>query len=243
MTDIPIEKTLCKQCDICEEFTYQRTIHHGNRKGELFKFHYCKGNVDVLKRGEWGPDTATLKDGTKREYVCSTKRFDGRARHFEYFLKKHPENVILHLGDTLDLRMKKLREVSKRCEIQSRSGKESIFPGVGLTSWYKSNPTKAHGKKIWYTKVKIEGKEEYLENYYTELEAAHAYYSKMEELGLDINKETAAYKIYQKWLRVRKFCEKISKQIINDYNAQENVDMDWYFDLIQREVEKKKGNN
>lgn len=240
MQDVPIEKTLCKQCKKCEEFTYQRTIHHGNRKGELFKFQYCKGNVDVLKKGEWGPDTATLKDGTKREYVCSTKRFDNKARHFEYFLKKHPENVVLHLSDTLDLRMKKLREVSKRCEIQSRSGKESIFPGVGLTSWYKANPTKAHGKKIWYTKVKIEGKEEYLENYYTELEAAHAYYSKMEELGLDINQETAAYKIYSRWLNVKKFTDNIINDIMDDYNGRDKVELEWYRDLIKNGIKEKK---
>jgi hypothetical protein len=69
--------------------------------------------VDILKIGEWGPDTATLKSGNKKVYICSTKRHEGRARHFEYFLKKDNDSVILHLGETLDLRMKKLREVSK----------------------------------------------------------------------------------------------------------------------------------
>ena len=95
-----------------------------------------------------------------------------------------------------------LREVSKRCASQSMEGTESIFPGVGLTSWYKSNPKwKSFGKKIWWAKVIIGDEEDYLGNYYTELEAAHAYYTEMEHLGLDINKETEAYKIYQKWLR------------------------------------------
>jgi len=35
------------------------------------------------------------------------------------------------------------------------------------------------------------------------LEATNAYYSEMKRLGLDINRETDAYKIYQKWLHVR----------------------------------------
>ncbi len=90
-----------------------------------------------------------------------------------------------------------LREISKRCASQTITGRESIFPGVGLTSWYKSNAKyKSYGKKIWWAKVIIEGKEEYLDNYYTEMEAAHAYYQEMERLGLDINQETEAYKIY-----------------------------------------------
>ena len=98
MTEIPIEKMLCKKCPQCEEFTYQRTLQHGKRKGEVFKFTYCAGNVDVLKKGEWGPDTSVT---TGKTYVTSTKRFDGRTAHFEKFLKRNPKNVIHHLGDTL----------------------------------------------------------------------------------------------------------------------------------------------
>ena len=234
MQDVHIDKTLCKQCLQCQEFTYQRTIHHGKRKGELFKFRYCAGNLDVLKKGEWGPDKSV---STGKTYATSTKRFDGRTAHFEKFLKKNPKNVILHLGDTLDLRMKMLREVSKRCEIQSRESEESIFPGVGLTSWYKSNPKwKSHGKKIWWAKVIIREEENYLGNYHTELEAAHTYYSKMEELGLDINKETEAYKIYQKYLRVRKLAEKLSEEIINDYDKHEDVKKEWYIDIITEKL-------
>ena len=237
MPGIPIAKTLCKQCPECQEFTYKRSIHHGKRKGELFKFKYCAGNIDVLKKGDWGPDTSTVSGKT---YATSTKRFDGRSAHFEKFLKKNPKNVILHLGDTLDLRMKMLREVSKRCEIQSRESEESIFPGVGLTSWYKSNPKwKSFGKKIWWAKVKIEGKEEYLDNYHTELEAAHAYYTKMVELGLDINKETDAYKIYERWLKVKEFSDAILRTIFEDYNKRDKVDLEWYKDLIKNGLNKK----
>ncbi len=80
---------------------------------------------------------------------------------------------------------------------------ESIFPGVGLTSWYKSNPKyKSYNKKIWWAKIIVNGEEKYLDNYYTEMEAAHAHYTEMQHLKLDINQETEAYKIYQKWLRV-----------------------------------------
>jgi hypothetical protein len=46
-------------------------------------------------------------------------------------------------------------------------------------------------------KVIVEGEEEYLDNYYTEMEASYAYYTEMERLRLDISRETEAYKIYQ----------------------------------------------
>ena len=234
---VDIKKTLCKQCEKCEEFTYQRTIHHGKRKGELFKFRYCAGNVDVLKKGEWGPDTSV---STGKTYATSTKRFDGRTAHFEKFLKKDPKNVILHHGDTLDLRMKMLREVSKRCAAQTIQGQESIFPGVGLTAWYKSNPKyKSYGKKIWWARVRIKEEEEYLGNYYTEMEAAHAYYTKMEELGLDINKETEAYNIYARWLNVKEFTDKLLTEIITDYNDRDKVELKWYKDLIKNGLNKK----
>ncbi|MGA2676257.1 MAG: hypothetical protein ACLQG5_09600 [Methanobacterium sp.] len=39
---------------------------------------------------------------------------------------------------------------------------------------------KNYGKKIWWAKVIIEGKEEYLDNYYTEMEAANTYHQEME---------------------------------------------------------------
>jgi len=146
--------------------------------------------------------------------------------------------VIIHLGDTLDLRMRMLREVSKRCEIQARGGKESIFPGVGLTSWYKQNPTKARGKKIWWARVKIEGEDEYLGNYFTELEAADAYYSKMEELGLEINKETEAYKIYQRWLETREFLSPLMDAIIKHHDEHEDVSLEWYLDIIKSKIKK-----
>jgi hypothetical protein len=236
MQDVPINKTLCKQCRECREFTYQRTLRHGKRKGDVFKFRYCTGNVDILKIGNWGPDTSVR---TGKTYATSTKRFNGRSAHFEYFLKKDKKNTILHLGDTLDLRMKMLREVSKRCTAQTIQGKESIFPGVGLTSWYKANPTKSQGKKIWWARVKINGEQEYLDTYYTELEAAHAYYTKMEELGLDINKETEAYNIYARWLNVKEFTDKLLTEIITDYNDRDKVELKWYKDLIKNGLNKK----
>ena len=185
----------------------------------------------------WGPDITTNK-GIKRTYVSTTKLIDGSSRHFEYFLKKIPNNIVLHLGDTLDLRMKKLREISKRCERQNRGGEESIFPGVGLTSWYKQNPTKAHGKKIWWARVKMDGEDEYLGNYFTELEAAHAYYSKMEELDLEINKETKAYEIYRKWLETSEFLNPLIDQIITHHHEQHDVEVEWYLDIIKSKINK-----
>ena len=129
-----------------------------------------------------------------------------------------------------------LREISKRCASQTITGRESIFPGVGLTSLYKHNPTKAQGKKIWWARVKIKGEVKYLDNYYTEMEAAHAYYQEMERLGLDINQETEAYKIYQNWLHVREFTARICKEILDDYNNRENIKKEWYLELIKNKL-------
>ena len=64
-----------------------------------------------------------------------------------------------------------------------------------------------HGKekpKKWNTRIKIDDKSDYLGSSETELEAAHKYYIKMNELGRDINKETEAFKRYKKWLNLKK---------------------------------------
>ncbi len=95
---------------------------------------------------------------------------------------------------------------------------------------------KSYGKKIWWAKVIIEGEEIYLNNYYTEIEAAHAYYTEMERLDLDINRETEAYKIYQKWLQVREFTSKIVEEILDDYGTHKDVKKEWYLELIKREL-------
>lgn len=235
---IDIKKTLCKQCENCQEFTYQRTITAGKRKGEVFKFKYCAGNADIIKIGNWGPDTATLKHGKKITYVCSTKRHDGRARHFEYFLKTDKNNVILHLEDSLDLRMKKLREISKTCVAQTIVGHDSIFPGVTKHQFYKG---KDAGKNMWMARVKHGDVQDYQGTHPTELEAAHAYYTRMEELGQDINKETLAYKTYEKWLQLKKFTENefedLEQKAYRLLNTLEkgpgNVDESWIFEIFK----------
>jgi hypothetical protein len=77
----------------------------------------------------------------------------------------------------------------------------------------------------------------YLDNYYTEMEAAHAYYTEIERFGLEINRETEAYKIYQKWLQVREFTSKICKEILNDYNNRENVKKGWYLEILKNKLQ------
>ena len=232
-----LEKTLCKQCPTCEEFTYQRTLQSGPRQGEPFKFKYCQGNAHLVPLGNWGPDRNTKTD---RVYVCSTRRHDGRARHFEYFLKKDKSNVILHTRDTLDLRLRMLREVSQACKTQTIQGRESIFPGVGLTSWYKNNPSQAAGKKIWWARAKIDDKLEYLGNYYTELEAANSYYTTLSMRGMDINKETPAYKTYTNYLHVKTFIENITRQVKSDYHALKDEDgevaLEWYLEILKQKL-------
>jgi len=76
-----IRKTLCKQCDKCEEFTYQRRLKAGKHKGEFFKFRYCKGNRDIVKISDWGPDV-TRNKGIKRTYFATTRLIKGHTRHF-----------------------------------------------------------------------------------------------------------------------------------------------------------------
>ena len=85
-------------------------------------------------------------------------------------------------------------------------------------------------------RIKIKGDVKCLANYYTEMEAAHAYYTEMERLVLDINRETEAYKIYQKWLPVREFTERICKEILNDFHNHRNVKKEWYLELVKNEL-------
>lgn len=239
MNDIPLDKTLCKQCETCQDHTYQRTITRGKRKGEVWKFRYCQGNADIIKIGDWGPDTAKLKSGDK-EYASLTRLREGKKYHFTSYLKNNPRNYIIHLDDTLDCRMRMLREVSPRCKNQTIKGVESRFPGVGLTSTYRQNPKQSHCKKIWWARIKVDGKTKYLDNYYTELEAAHAYYSECEKLGLDINKETPEYRIYQKWLGVKRFIDPLVVRILEDYQNRDQVNLEWYLDLINVSINKKR---
>ena len=97
-----------------------------------------------------------------------------------------------------------MREIKKVCSTQTIQGKDSIFPGVYINSFYKHHVKgKYLGKekpKKWNTRIKIDGKSVYLKSSETELKAAHKYYVKMEEIGRDINKETPAYKKYKRWL-------------------------------------------
>lgn len=49
----------------------------------------------------------------------------------------------------------------------------------------------------WKAQTKVDGVQVYAGVHDTELKAAHAYYKKLEELNVDINKESKAYKLYK----------------------------------------------
>lgn len=134
--------------------------------------------------------------------MISTKR---PAKEFQLFLKENPSNVISYINkDPLDNRLKNMREITKVCNTQTIQGRDSIFPGVYINSYYKHHVEDRYqnegNSKKWNTRIKIDGKSVYLRSSETELEAAHKYYVKMNELDRDINKETKAYKRYKKWL-------------------------------------------
>lgn len=177
-----------------------RTIirRDGSKKRDIFTFTYCEGNKGIVALNNWGASSPQNLDG--RVYVVSTER---PGRQFENFLKQDKKNVISHINkDTLDLRLSNLREIKKICSAQTIQGRDSIFPGVYVHSFYKhyrKNKNKK-GVKKWNARVKIDGKTIYLGSFSSELEAAHCYYMKLKELGREINKETEAYKKYKTWL-------------------------------------------
>lgn len=234
-----MENNLCRHCDVCEDFTYQRTT----RNGELFKFQYCKGNMRIVGKGKWGPDRS---QSTGKTYAALTRRLDdGRSAHFESFLKKNPRNVILHLNDTLDLRMRYLREVSKACSAQTIQGKESIFPGVSLTSEARKPSPQRRPEKPWMARYRKDGKQRYIKSYPTEMEAADAYYRKLQSLGYDVNTQTEAYKLYQNWLHINQTMKELSKQVAlqikEDYAGFEEgqAELEWYIEILIKELKKR----
>ncbi len=60
----------------------------------------------------------------------------------------------------------------------------------------------------------------------------------MEELGLEINKGTEAYKIYQKWLETREFLNPLIDEIIKHRDKHEGVKSEWYLDIIKSKINK-----
>lgn len=186
LNEVDLSKTFCKQCKHCETLFYTRRT----RNGSIFQFKYCKEEKELVNKYAWGNNSSSA-----RNFVGTTTKVKGHQRRFEYFLKKEDKtNFIMHVNsDRFDVTLRNLREVSRSCIMQAAyqtKHPKSIFPGVVLTK---------NGK--WKAQAKVDGVQEYAGVYDTELEAAHAYYDKLKEIGVDINKESKAYKLYRSMMR------------------------------------------
>ena len=186
VNEVDLSKTFCHQCEHCETLFYTRRT----RNGKIFQFKYCKGEKELVNQCSWGRNASS-----GRSFVGTTTKVEGHQRRFEYFLKKSDENnLIMHINsDHFDVRLKNLREISRSCIMQAAyqtKHPKSIFPGVVLTR---------NGK--WKAQTKVDGVQVYAGVHDTELEAAHAYYKKLEELNVDINKESRAYKLYKSMMQ------------------------------------------
>ncbi|AEG18661.1 hypothetical protein [Methanobacterium paludis] len=186
-----ISKTLCKQCERCETFTYSRTLKRGKRKGELFKVIYCQGNKDIIEKYNLGPQCT----GSDYEYVAGYNKISKKYKFIPSIFRKYKKTYINYLNkDRHDLRLKNLHEVTHTCHVQGyeKIGMDSIYPGVKLEQTGK-NPK-------WESRGKIDGKIKYFGLCNTEEEAAHKYYTTLKKRGIMVNTQTEAYKRYQDWL-------------------------------------------
>ncbi|MBF4469452.1 MAG: hypothetical protein ISP01_08630 [Methanobrevibacter arboriphilus] len=178
--EVDLDKTLCKKCVICSTHEYKRI----NRNGDLVRFIYCNANAEIVNSTDW----MYQKDG----YVCDVKKTGKKNVLFHTIFKKDSTNVMDHInGKRIDNRMCNFREISQRENTQNlHTERASEYPGVVYH--------KFSGK--WTSKLYHKGKRYYNAYYTTELEAFHAYVVKCNELSIKLNKDTPAYKKYEKWL-------------------------------------------
>jgi len=180
--EVPIEKTLCKQCDVCKDYIYERKT----KTGKIISFLYCEQGKDIVSLANW----RLTSDG----YVGSTTGINSHYRLFHTFFKQNQLNVIDHIfGEKFDNRLCMMREIKPSCNSQNRTHKRSsIFPGVH------------YHKRVgrFESRIMINGKRECLGYYTDEIEAFHNYVLKAEAEGISINKFTEAYQKYQHWLNM-----------------------------------------
>lgn len=106
MEVILLAKYLCKKCNECKVYRYEREYHN-----KPFKFLYCEGNKDLVESFNWFPETHT-KGHTSYVRCTDPKRF-GHNRLHTYFSEEG--YVIDHINrNGLDNRLRNLRLITKR---------------------------------------------------------------------------------------------------------------------------------
>lgn len=130
-------KYLCKKCDDCKVFKYEREV-----KKIPFKFLYCKENAHIVEKFNWFPETH-LQGRTSYVRCTEPKRF-GFNRLHTYF--SEPGYIIDHINQNgLDNRLFNLRLLTKRENSLNRSD-NTKYPGV-----FKEG-------KGWIARIKYKGK-------------------------------------------------------------------------------------
>lgn len=188
MTHSRLKNTLCKYCEVCEDFEYIRF----DRKGNLQCFQYCKGGAEEVGLSEW----YIQKDG----YAYSTKNIDGKKTFYHTLFKKDKDKVIDHVsGDRTDNRLRMLREITPSCNSQNVRWEHkrvtSKYPGVYWNRQYECWMCVAKKHKANHPDFKTLSKQ----GFKSEEEAFECYISFLKELGRTVNTQTEVYKDYLRW--------------------------------------------
>lgn len=177
--------TLCKHCETCKDYEYNRK----GKNGKMHSFLYCNGGKEEVMISNW----YITRDG----YAYTTSKIDGKKRLYHTLFKKEEGMVIDHInGDRGDNRLRNLREITPLMNVQNYHNKRtSKFPGV---YW---------NRKYGYWQVSVR---RFSENnpdfervclgcFNDELEAYDAYVKELEKQGRGYLTDTPAHLEYLKW--------------------------------------------
>lgn len=103
-------KTLCKHCDVCEDFVYKRK-RKGKFKGYFFKFKYCNAIKKLVESHEW-------TGRTNRPSYTYIIRNHSPQIPIESFIKQDDSTEIRHLNGGLDVRLRYLKEIPSKRNIE-----------------------------------------------------------------------------------------------------------------------------
>jgi len=181
-------KSLCKHCEECKTFEYERI----DRKGHPQRFLYCNGNKEQVSLSKW----YIQKDG----YAYSTSYIDGRKLFFHVLFKEDECKVIdHHNGVRNDNRLCNLREITPLCNAQNKHyiKRTSEYPGVHYN--------KKTRKWIASTHIGKQGRDGFKRYgiFDTEEEAYHAYVTGLKRDGRTVNTQIPVYQKYLDWLSKR----------------------------------------